>query len=72
MIRDPSDGTVREAQQTEAAPPRDPLFVQIEGQLRAGKVKPERLSEQWVYQRAWNDGIDFALQQISRLEKGTT
>jgi hypothetical protein len=70
MIRDPSDGSVRQAH-PETAPQRDPLFTQIEGLLRAGKVKPERLSEQWVYQRAWNDGIDFALQQISRLEKGT-
>jgi len=69
MIRDPSDGTVRGTPETEPAPQRDPLFTQIEGLLRAGKVKPERLSEQWVYQRAWNDGIDFALAQVGKLEK---
>ncbi|PDT71720.1 hypothetical protein CO683_00745 [Bradyrhizobium ottawaense] len=69
MIRDPSDGSVRQVPESEAPPQRDPLFVQIEGILRAGKVSPERLSEQWVYQRAWNDGIDFALAQINRLEK---
>jgi hypothetical protein len=69
MIRDPSDGTVRGTPQIEPAAPRDPLFVQIEADIRAGKVKPERLSEQWVYQRAWNDGIDFALAQVGKLEK---
>lgn len=69
MIRDPSDGSVREAPKAEEPPPRDPLFEAIEAALVAGKVKPERVSEQWVYQRAWNDGIDFALGQIRRLEK---
>jgi hypothetical protein len=69
MIRDPSDGSVREMPAPEAAPPRDPLFVEIGAVLLAGKVNPEKLSEQWVYQRAWNDGIDFAMQQIGRIEK---
>jgi hypothetical protein len=69
MMRDPSDGTVREQPKAEVEPPRDPLFAQIETALRAGKVKPERVSDQWVYQRAWNDGIDFALTQIARVEK---
>jgi hypothetical protein len=69
MIRDPSDGSVREQPRAEDPEPRDPLFVAIEAALTAGKVKPARLSEQWVYQRAWNDGIDFALNQLARIEK---
>lgn len=69
MIRDPSDGSVREPPKAEEPAPRDPLFVAIEAALLAGKVRPERLSEQWVYQRAWNDGIDFALNQMARIEK---
>ena len=45
------------------------VFEEIKAALMAGKVRPEKVSEKWAYQRAWNDGIDFALQQIEKIEK---
>jgi hypothetical protein len=48
------------------------VFEEIKAALLAGKVKPEKVSDQWAYQRAWNDGIDFALQQIEKIEKART
>lgn len=81
MIRDPSDGTVREDlvhRATEsastpighpAAENASPLHEQIKAALLAGKVSPEKLSEQWAYQRAWNDGIDFSLKQVAGVFK---
>jgi hypothetical protein len=44
-----------------------PTFEEIKSALLAGKVKPERVSDKWEYQRAWNDGIDFAIEQVRRL-----
>jgi hypothetical protein len=75
MIRDPSDGSTREkpvvAQNAITAEPTpDPLFEEIRVALLAGKVKPERVSDKWEYQRAWNDGIEFALRQIQQIQKG--
>jgi hypothetical protein len=78
MIRDPSDGSVREPNvgkshhyEMPAAKPAtvDPMLEEIKSAIAAGKVKPERISTEWAYQRAWNDGIDFALKQIERIEK---
>lgn len=34
--------------------------------LLAGKVKPDSVSTEWAYQRAWNDGIDFSIRQIEK------
>jgi hypothetical protein len=62
MIRDPSDGTVRASR--DDAPPAPTIFDEINAAISAGKVRPERVSDKWEYQRAWNDGIDFALRQI--------
>ena len=45
---------------------------EIKAALLAGKVRPEKVSDQWAYQRAWNDGIDFALNQIERIAKEKT
>lgn len=67
MIRDPSDGTVRENTIPADAPPTDPWLEEILAALTAGKVAPERVSREWEYQRAWNDGIDFSITQIKRL-----
>ncbi len=47
------------------------LFAEIRAALLAGKVRPEKVFEQWAYQRAWNDAIDFSLRQISNIEKRT-
>lgn len=66
MIRDPSDGSVR-GETLEAEPAPDPLFEEIKASLLAGKVRPERVSTEWAYQRAWNDGIDFSLRQLKRV-----
>lgn len=77
MIRDPSDGSVREKAVEGKFPVTDPMpapvpgmptiFDEISAAIAAGKVKPERVSEKWEYQRAWNDGIDFALRQIKNI-----
>lgn len=74
MIRDPSDGSVRSevgipTSTGESPAILNPLREAISAALLAGKVKPERLSEQWAYQRAWNDGIDFSLKQIDGIFK---
>jgi hypothetical protein len=68
MIRDPSDGSVREKQEEDPAMPT--IFDEITAAILAGKVKPERISEKWEYQRAWNDGIDFAVRQIKQWDEG--
>lgn len=81
MIRDPSDGSVREKPVIGKSPitenqmageiPVNPLIAEINAALLAGKVKPERVSQEWAFQRAWNEGIDFSLRQIKRIaEKG--
>lgn len=75
MIRDPSDGTVRETQTAEAEIPAavdDPIFEAVRVAILAGKVKPEHLSVEWVYQRAWNDALDFALREIGKIENSVT
>jgi len=64
MIRDPSDGSIREKPIPESEPVPDPLYEQIRSALLSGKVRPERVSDKWEYQRAWNDGIDFCLRQV--------
>jgi hypothetical protein len=69
MIRDPSDGSVREKPEVGIPATVDPMLEEIKSAIAAGKVKPERVSTEWAYQRAWNDGIDFALRQIERIEK---
>jgi hypothetical protein len=48
----------------------DQIFEAIKSALLAGKVRPEKVSEKYEFQRAWNDGIDFALRQIQQIEKG--
>ena len=35
--------------------------------LKAGKVAPERVSEEYAFQRAWNEGIEFAERQIDKI-----
>jgi len=70
VIRDPSDGSIREKPTAPVEPEPDPLFEEIRAALLAGKVKPERVSDKWEYQRAWNDGIEFALRQIQQIQKG--
>jgi hypothetical protein len=72
MIRDPSDGSIREKPMPGLNPgiEPDPLLESIKAALLAGKVKPERVSDKWEYQRAWNDGIEFALRQIQQIQKG--
>lgn len=73
MIRDPSDGSVREKPEvgipilTGITPAMPTIFDEINAAISAGKVRPERVSEKWEYQRAWNDGIDFALRQIKNI-----
>jgi hypothetical protein len=70
MTRDPSDGTVRAVQATSgvAGAPIDHPDSPLVAAIKAGKVKPERLSEHWVFQRGWNEGIEFALMQIRKSE----
>jgi hypothetical protein len=67
VIRDPSDGSVKEGPMAGEIPVINPLYEQVKAALAAGKVKPERVSDQWAYQRAWNDGIDFSLGQIAKI-----
>lgn len=62
MIRDPSDGSVRAPQKPEMTA-ETPQWKQA---LLAGKVRPEKLSDKWAYQRAWNDGIDWSIAQIEK------
>jgi hypothetical protein len=70
MIRDPSDGSVREKEDTSVLrAPADPLFEQIKSALLAGKVRPERVSDKWEYQRAWNDAVDFSIRQAEQVFK---
>lgn len=45
------------------------MIEEIKAAIGAGKVKPEKISPDYVYQRAWNDGIDFALRQIMQIER---
>jgi hypothetical protein len=74
MIRDPSDGAVRETVTAEAEIPvvPNPICEAVRAAILAGKVKPEHLSVEWVYQRAWNDALDFALREIGKIEKSVT
>lgn len=45
------------------------MIEEIKAAILAGKVNPERVSTEWAFQRAWNEGIDFALRQIEKIEK---
>lgn len=70
MIRDPSDGTIREKPEVGIpATKPDPLFEAIRAALLAGKVRPERVSDKWEYQRAWNDAVDFSIRQAEQVFK---
>ena len=40
---------------------------QLRGMLQAGKVKPEFVSTEYAFQRAWNEGIAFAERQIDKI-----
>jgi hypothetical protein len=40
---------------------------QIREALKAGKVSPEKVSTEYAFQRAWNEGIEFAERQIDRI-----
>lgn len=40
-------------------------FNRLIAAITAAKVRPDKLSDEWVYQRAWNDGLDFALRQAN-------
>lgn len=33
--------------------------------LKQAKVRPDKMSSEWAYHRAWNDGIDYALNRIN-------
>jgi len=66
MIRDPSDGSVREKQMPGVIPGMSDAVPPWKAVLLAGKVKPEKLSDKWAYQRAWNDGIDWSIQQMEK------
>ncbi len=66
MIRDHSDGSVREKAPADEAVPDDPLLVELRAALLAGKVSPDRVSPEWAFQRAWNEGIDFSVRQLER------
>jgi hypothetical protein len=35
--------------------------------LRAGKVSPEKVSTEYAFQRAWNEGIEFAERQLAKV-----
>lgn len=35
--------------------------------LRAGKVAPDKVSEEYAFQRAWNEGIEFAERQLDKI-----
>jgi hypothetical protein len=39
----------------------------IRDALKAGKVAPDKLSDEWVFQRGWNEGIEFAQMQIDKI-----
>lgn len=47
---------------------RDELEM-IERALLAGKVAPEKVSTEYAFQRAWNEGVDWSRDQIKRLFK---
>ena len=35
--------------------------------LTAGKVAPEKVSDEYAFQRAWNEGIEFAERQLQKI-----
>jgi hypothetical protein len=35
--------------------------------LTAGKVRPEKVSTEYAFQRAWNEGIEFAERQLHKI-----
>jgi hypothetical protein len=39
--------------------------------LKAGKVAPDKLSTEWVFQRAWNEGVEFAERQLDKTIRET-
>ena len=43
-------------------------FNRLIAAITAAKVHPDKLSDEWVYQRAWNDGLDFTLRQINAIK----
>lgn len=45
------------------------LFASIRAKLIAGKVHPDKVSNEWAFQRAWNEGIDFSLREIGKVEE---
>lgn len=52
-----------------------PISIQpLRDALKAGKVAPDKLSDEWVFQRGWNEGIEFAERQMDKIygkETGT-
>lgn len=42
----------------------------LKSQIALAKVHPSRVSEQYVYQRAWNDALEFVERSISEIEGG--
>jgi hypothetical protein len=39
--------------------------------LKAGKVAPDKVSNEWAFQRAWNEGIEFAERQLEKIVGGS-
>lgn len=40
---------------------------QLRDALKAGKVAPEKVSDEYAFQRAWNEGIEFAERQLNKI-----
>lgn len=42
----------------------------LKAQVALAKVEPSRVSEQYAYQRAWNDALEFVERVIGEIERG--
>lgn len=42
---------------------------ELKARIQAGKVPDAKVHPDWVYQRAWNDALEFVERQISDIEK---
>lgn len=45
----------------------DEQLQQFRQALKDGKVAPEKVSEEYAFQRAWNEGIEYAKRQADKI-----
>ncbi|BEV44785.1 hypothetical protein [Afipia carboxidovorans] len=45
-------------------------LAEFRRRLSNGKVSPDKVSTEWAFQRAWNEGIEFCERQLEAVLRG--